>query len=111
MAKQGSKTGKDLTMGRTPLFTSSEITRKVDISLRQLYYWELKGLVKPQVITVGAREFKRYTAQDLELLRQVKYYLDEGYTLMRAFQKARQALALPWPACPLPAGRADAPKG
>ena len=44
-------------------FSSSEVTRKLDISLRQLYYWELKGIVKPNLITLGSREFKRKTGR------------------------------------------------
>jgi len=68
--------------------TSSEITKKLDISLRQLYYWELKGIIKPKTVSIGSREFKRYSQKDFEILKRVKTYLDEGYTLSRAVQKA-----------------------
>ncbi|MBN1348029.1 MerR family transcriptional regulator [candidate division KSB1 bacterium] len=71
-------------------FSSSEITRKLDISLRQLYYWELKGIVKPHLITMGSREFKRYSNKDFEILQTIKYYLDQGYTLSSAVQKANK---------------------
>lgn len=64
--------------------SSSEVTRKLDISLRQLYYWELKGIVKPKLITMGSREFKRYSLDDVERLQKVKEYLDQGYTLSSA---------------------------
>lgn len=69
-------------------FSSSEVTRKLEISLRQLYYWELKGIVKPKLITMGSREFKRYSHRDFETLQSIKYYLDQGYTLTSAVQKA-----------------------
>lgn len=68
--------------------SSSEVIRKLDISLRQLYYWELKGVVKPKVVTQGSREFKRYSETDLEVLRRVKDYIDQGYTLNSALQRA-----------------------
>lgn len=68
--------------------SSSEVIRKLDISLRQLYYWELKGVVKPKVVTQGSREFKRYSETDLEILRRVKDYIDQGYTLNSALQRA-----------------------
>ena len=68
--------------------SSSDVTRQLNISLRQLYYWELKGIVKPRVISMGSREFKRYSAQDFEVLKQVKDFLDQGYTLTGAFQRA-----------------------
>lgn len=69
-------------------FSSAEVTRKLDISLRQLYYWELKGIVRPRLITMGSREFKRYSVRDLDILRRVKNYLDQGYTLNGAVQRA-----------------------
>ena len=70
--------------------TSSQITKQLDISVRQLYYWELKGAVQPQLITLGSREFKRYTKGDVEVLQCVKNYLDEGYTLSKAMEKASE---------------------
>jgi DNA-binding transcriptional MerR regulator len=68
--------------------SSSEVIRKLDISLRQLYYWELKGVIHPKVITQGSREFKRYSENDLETLRRVKEFIDQGYTLNSALQRA-----------------------
>ncbi len=67
--------------------SSSEVTRKLNISLRQLYYWELKGIVKPRMISMGSREFKRYSNKDYETLRQIKDFLDQGYTLTSAVQR------------------------
>ncbi|MFQ5822844.1 MAG: MerR family transcriptional regulator [bacterium] len=76
-------------MKNTFWLSSSEVTRKLDISLRQLYYWELKGIVKPKMITMGSREFKRYSAKDFEILKLIKDYLDQGYTLNSAVQRAK----------------------
>jgi DNA-binding transcriptional MerR regulator len=70
-------------------YSSSEVTRKLDISLRQLYYWELKGIVKPNLITLGSREFKRYSHEDFDTLKKVKRYLDLGFTLTSAVQKVK----------------------
>lgn len=75
-------------MKNTNWLSSSEVISKLDISLRQLYYWELKGVIHPKVITQGSREFKRYSDNDLETLRRVKEYIDEGYTLNSALQRA-----------------------
>lgn len=72
------------------LLTSKEVISKLDISLRQLYYWELKGIVKPKSVLMGSREFKRYSNQDVQVLKKVKNFLDEGYTLSRAIQKANK---------------------
>ncbi len=69
--------------------SSSDVTRKLNISLRQLYYWELKGIVKPRLISMGSREFKRYSNKDFETLRQIKDFLDQGYTLTSAVQRVQ----------------------
>ncbi len=76
-------------MDRIVWLSSSEVTRQLEISLRQLYYWELKGIVKPRVVTMGSREFKRYSAKDFETLRRIKEYLDQGYTLSSAAERVR----------------------
>lgn len=69
--------------------SSSEIRDRLNISLRQLYYWELKGIVNPHSITMGSREFKRYSLADLDTLRKVKSLLDQGYTLTSAAKQAQ----------------------
>ncbi len=76
-------------MNNTMWLTSSDVIDKLNISLRQLYYWELKGIVKPRMISMGSREFKRYSSRDFEVLRQIKDYLDQGYTLTSAVQRVQ----------------------
>jgi len=73
----------------TMWFSSSDVTRKLDISLRQLYYWELKGIIKPRMVVMGSREFKRYSNRDFETLRSIKDFLDQGYTLNSAVQRVQ----------------------
>jgi len=75
--------------------TSAQITSRLEISLRQLYYWELKGVIQPQMITLGSRTFKRYSSKDVETLKRVKTYLDEGYTLTKSMEKAAAHSATP----------------
>ncbi len=77
-------------MDEDKYYSSSEVTRKLDISLRQLYYWELKGIIKPKFITLGSREFKRYSHSDFEILKKVKRFLDQGYTLTSAVQRVQE---------------------
>ncbi len=78
-------------MNNISWLSSTEVTRKLDISLRQLYYWELKGIVKPRMIAMGSREFKRYSNKDFETLRQIKDFLDQGYTLTSAVQRVQSS--------------------
>jgi len=76
-------------MNNTMWLSSSDVTGKLNISLRQLYYWELKGIVKPRMVSMGSREFKRYSSRDFEMLKQIKNFLDEGYTLTGAVQRVK----------------------
>ncbi len=79
-------------MKNTMWLSSSDVTNQLKISLRQLYYWELKGIIKPRSITMGSREFKRYSNRDFQVLSQIKDFLDEGYTLNSAVRRAQTKL-------------------
>ena len=57
------------------------VSRECGISTRQLYYWELIGLIRPHYETFGMRRFRRYTFENLQLLKQAKSLLDAGFTL------------------------------
>ena len=57
------------------------VSRDCGISIRQLYYWELIGIISPQYESFGTRRFRRYTGGDLRVLKQVKAWLDQGFTL------------------------------
>ncbi len=59
--------------------------REVGISLRQLYHWvDALQVVLPQVDTNGTRRFRRFSQDDLEKLRQVRRWVEGGYTLQAA---------------------------
>ena len=63
------------------LHSTFTVTKECGISTRQLYYWELIGIIRPHYETFGTRRFRRYTPDDIDLLKQVKSLLDEGFTL------------------------------
>ena len=63
------------------LHSTYTVTKECGISTRQLYYWELIGIIRPHYETFGSRRFRRYTPEDIHLLKQVKNLLDEGFTL------------------------------
>ncbi|MBU4312410.1 MAG: PAS domain S-box protein, partial [Candidatus Omnitrophica bacterium] len=68
-------------LSKEPLFTSSQVLKEVNITYRQLSYWELKGIIKPIFQRQGTRDFKRYTQKEIDVLKSVKKLLDEGYSL------------------------------
>lgn len=70
-------------------FSSSDAARGAGISLRQLYYWERIGILNPGRQVSGSREFRRYSEEDIVLLRKVKGLIDEGFTLRSAMRRVK----------------------
>jgi DNA-binding transcriptional MerR regulator len=62
-------------------YTSAEVITHSKISYRQLFHWELKGLLNPRRIKLGSREFKRYSQGDYDNAKLIKDLLDDGYAL------------------------------
>ena len=70
-------------------FSSSDAARGAGISVRQLYYWERIGILSPGRQVSGSREFRRYSEEDVVLLRKVKGLIDEGFTLRSAMRRVK----------------------
>ncbi len=78
------------------LYGSIAAAQEAGISLRQLYYWvDVVGVVAPQVHAHGQRLFRRFTAQDVQHIRQLKRLLDRGYTLRAAATMVKAAGSRP----------------
>lgn len=77
-------------MNDKSLLCSSDVIKRLGISLRQLYYWELKGIVRPNHVQMGCRRFKRYSRRDLLRLKRMKESLDKGYTLEAASRRVEE---------------------
>lgn len=67
---------------------ATQVAEIVGISLRQLYYWEGFGVVKPFFKKCGDREFRRYSLDDIAILRKIKRFLKKGFVLDKAIEKA-----------------------
>lgn len=74
----------------TGLYGTAEVCRQVGITLRQLEYWILIGIVAPGLEQHGLKSFKRFTEQDIEVLKQVKLLTDEGFLVSRALEKVKK---------------------
>lgn len=62
-------------------YSTYNVTKECGISTRQLYYWELTGLLQPHYESFGTRKFRRYTSTHIEILKKIKMLLDHGFTL------------------------------
>ncbi|HEY5594018.1 MAG TPA: MerR family transcriptional regulator [Nitrospiria bacterium] len=72
------------------LYGTADACRMVGITLRQLDYWILIGIVTPYLERHGVKFFKRLCEQDIEILRQVKTLTDEGFLVSRALEKVKR---------------------
>ena len=67
------------------LYGSISTAREVGISLRQLYHWvDVQHVVQPQIHQHGTRQFRRFTAEDVRKLKQMRDLVTGGYTLQAA---------------------------
>ncbi len=71
-------------------FGAKEVCREVGISHRQLDYWVLIGVVRPHLERHGAKLFRRFSQQNLIVLRQIKQLTDEGVVVSRAAERVRR---------------------
>lgn len=75
---------------KTGPYGTAEVCRQVGITLRQLEYWILIGIVAPHLEQHGLKFFKRFTEQDIEVLKQIKLLTDEGFLVSRALEKVKK---------------------
>lgn len=68
----------------------SELSEVVGVSPRQLRYWEHKGFIQSVIADSNCpRKYRLPTVVKVEI---IKKYLDEGYTLTKAAEKAQNRL-------------------
>lgn len=60
-------------------YTTGEIAKACDVTVRTVQYYDTKGLLKPSALTEGGRRL--YTEADLERLRVICFLKDLGFSL------------------------------
>ena len=69
----------------------ADATKATGFTPRQLRSYEAKGYIsKPVKITCGEIHYRRYTAQHIEEILRFKSFLEQGYTLAAASEKAKK---------------------
>ncbi len=57
---------------------------------KQIRNWEAKGYIPTaDRVVSGDRAYRRFSLKQLEMISRIKDFLDEGYTLSAAAEKAR----------------------
>ena len=75
---------------RTP-----ELLSKIDIPRHKLYYLEQKGYINPKKTTIGEKEFREYSDEDVKKIEHIWVYLKKGFKYKIAYQKALEELSNP----------------
>ena len=69
-----------------------ELLTKIDIPRHRLYYLEQKGYITPKKTTVGEKEFREYSKDDLDKVELIWKYLKKGFKYKVAYEKAMEEL-------------------
>lgn len=72
--------------------TLSELSEASEVSPSQIRYWEKKGYI--QSIQGQKNQSHKYTIRTLGTLMGIKYYLNQGFTLAKAFEKQNRQRGL-----------------
>ena len=68
--------------------TTADVVKNTGIGKQRLYYLEQKGFIQPRRVAVGEKEFRYYSALDVEKVRAIKRRLDRGLRYRPAMQQA-----------------------
>ena len=70
-----------------------DTAKETGVSQKQLRSWEMRGYITDIARSVcGERSYRRYSEAQVSLIKQIKAYQDEGYTLPVAVKKAKEVM-------------------
>jgi MerR family redox-sensitive transcriptional activator SoxR len=70
-------------------YSIGEAARICGVTEKQIRHWEEKGHIpSPQRVICGKRNYRQFTEEGFSLIRRIREYLDEGFTLSVAAKKA-----------------------
>jgi DNA-binding transcriptional MerR regulator len=71
-------------------FSIGAASRMTGVTRKQIRNWESREYIPlPTHVICGERAYRYFTANQVEIIRKIKSYLDQGYTLAHASKMAR----------------------
>ena len=71
-------------------FTIGQIVQLTGVTPKQLRFWEQEDYLQGvEYISYGGIHHRRYSAETLEQIQLIKRFLDKGFTLQAASQRAQ----------------------
>ena len=75
-------------------YSIGEAARICGVTEKQIRHWEQKNHIpKAQRVICGKRSYRQFNELDFKIIRRIKEYLDEGYTLSTAAKKAAEEIS------------------
>jgi len=77
-------------------YSIGDTAKITGVSQKQIRSWEACGLIpEASRIISGVRAYRRFTLEHIEIISNIKMYLDQGFTLaMAAFKTSEKSLML-----------------
>jgi DNA-binding transcriptional MerR regulator len=79
-----------MTLNRKTTYSIGDTAKLTGATKKQIRNWEAKGYIPTaDRVLSGDRGYRRFTPNQVELISSIKNYLNEGYTLSAAAEKAK----------------------
>jgi len=70
-------------------FSIGDVARTTGVTMKSIRNWEARGFIPVASRAVcGERAYRRFSMNEVENIRKIREYLDTGFTLSAAAQKA-----------------------
>ena len=80
-------------MANKNTFSIGDAAEMAGVTQRQIRDWEARGYIsKAQRLICGDRAYRRFTKEQIEIIKKIKEYQDQGFTLQAAARKTKQGL-------------------
>ena len=75
-------------------YSTGETSELTGASQKQIRYWESRGYISEKIErnVCGDIAYRRFTKSQVEIIRAIKGFLDQGYILARAAELAEKEL-------------------
>lgn len=77
-------------MKKEETFGIGEVSKRTGVSERKLRYWEANQYISPQTVICGLRCYRRFTEADIQLIKEIRHLIEEGWTLKSASERAKK---------------------
>jgi len=75
-------------------FSIGDTSAMTGVSQKRIRHWESRGYIPKAARSVcGERAYRRFTQQQVDAIKKIKEYLDQGYSLTHAARMVRETLS------------------